>query len=115
MYGLQDGRPRFDRTQPVLPPLPGTPERRSHGYVRHVTIDLFAALTLTTGIVTNQLTARHRVTKSKKFLQLIEKTVLPELTVHVVLDDSSTHKTPQHPTLAAPDEYPVEGADEQGG
>ena len=30
----------LDRTQPVLPLLPGTPERRTHDYVRHGTIDL---------------------------------------------------------------------------
>jgi len=36
----------LDRTQPVFPLLPGTPERRSHDYVRHGTIDLYAALSL---------------------------------------------------------------------
>ena len=54
----------LDRTQPVLPLLPGTPERRSHDYVRHGTIDLYAALNLATGVVTHQLTAPppgHRV------------------------------------------------------
>src|SRR6266566_1550713 len=34
----------LERTAPVLPMLPGTPERRSFDYVRHGTIDLFAAL-----------------------------------------------------------------------
>ena len=58
----------LDRTQPVLPLLPGTPERRTHDYVRHGTIDLFAALNLTTGLVTHQLTARHRAVEFKKFL-----------------------------------------------
>ena len=49
----------LDRTQPVLPLLPGTPERMSHDYVRHGTIDLYAALNLTSGVVIHQLTARH--------------------------------------------------------
>jgi hypothetical protein len=34
----------LERTAPVLPMLPGVPERRSFDYVRHGTIDLFAAL-----------------------------------------------------------------------
>ncbi len=84
----------LDRTQPVLPLLPGTPERRTHDYVRHGTIDLYAALNLTTGMVTHQLTARHRAVEFKKFLDLIEKTVPANLKVHVVLDNSSTHKAP---------------------
>ena len=32
----------LERTAPVLPMLPGVPERRSHDYIRHDTIDLFA-------------------------------------------------------------------------
>jgi transposase len=84
----------LDRTQPVLPLLPGTPERMSHDYVRHGTIDLYAALNLATGVVTHQLTPRHRAIEFQKFLNLIDHTVPPELTVHVVLDNSSTHKTP---------------------
>ena len=82
----------LDRTQPVLPLLPGTPERRTHDYVRHGTIDLYAALNLTTGMVTHQLTARHRAAEFKKFLDLIDKTVPAELKVHIVCDNSSTHK-----------------------
>ena len=49
---------------------------------------------LTTGMVTHQLTARHRAVEFKKFLDLIDKTVPAELKVHVVFDNSSTHKTP---------------------
>jgi len=31
--------------------VPGTPERRSHDYERHGTVDLFAALNIATGTV----------------------------------------------------------------
>jgi transposase len=34
----------LDREQPVLPMMPGVPERRTHSYVRHGTTSLFAAL-----------------------------------------------------------------------
>ena len=84
----------LDRTQPVLPLLPHTPERHTHDYVRHGTIDLFAALNLASGAVIHQLTARHRAVEFRKFLDLIDRTVPADLTVHVVLDNSSTHKTP---------------------
>jgi transposase len=84
----------LDRAQPVLPLLPGTPQRMSHDYKRHGTIDLYAALNVATGVVTHQLTPRHRAVEFQKFLNLIDRTVPPGLTVHVVLDNSSTHKTP---------------------
>ena len=41
----------LDRTQPILPLLPGTPERATHDYKRHGTSSLYAALDLTTGKV----------------------------------------------------------------
>ena len=84
----------LDRTQPIFPMLPGVPERRSHDYVRHGTIDLYAALNLTSGMVIHQLTARHRAIEFKKFLEAIDKAVPKGLAIHVVLDNSSTHKTP---------------------
>src|SRR5271155_692412 len=39
----------LNRFQPVLPMMPGPPERRSHDYVRHGTTSLFAALDMATG------------------------------------------------------------------
>ncbi|MER5936775.1 hypothetical protein ABT121_05565 [Streptomyces sp. NPDC001928] len=41
----------LERSAPVLPMVPGTPERRSFDYVRHGTVDLFAALNTATGKV----------------------------------------------------------------
>jgi transposase len=40
-------------------------------------------------------TSRHRAAEFKAFLSTIDKTVPRELDVHVVLDNSSTHKTPE--------------------
>lgn len=60
----------FDRTQPVLSLLPHTPEWYTHDYIRHGTIDLYAALNLASGMVIHQLTARHRAVEFKKFLDL---------------------------------------------
>jgi len=51
-------------------------------------------LTITTGKVIGALHSRHRAIEFKKFLQRIDAEVPPELDVHLVLDNSSTHKTP---------------------
>jgi transposase len=84
----------LDRTAPILPMLPGTPERATHDYKRSGTSSLYAALNLTTGKVLGALHARHRAIEFKQFLATIDRDVPAELDVHVVLDNSSTHKTP---------------------
>ena len=84
----------LDRTAPVLPMLPGTPQRATHDYKRHGTSSLYAALDLTTGKVIGRLHNRHRAVEFKKFLQLLDREVPAHLDVHLVLDNSSTHKTP---------------------
>jgi transposase len=92
----------LDRTAPILPMLPGTPQRATHDYKRSGTSSLYAALNLTTGKVIGALHARHRAIEFKKFLQTIDRDVPTELDVHLVLDNSSTHKTPAiHQWLAA--------------
>ena len=82
------------RFQPILPMLPGTPERRSHDYVRHGTTSLFAALDMASGKVIGSLRRRHRASEFKKFLVRIDAEVPDELAVHLVLDNYATHKTP---------------------
>jgi transposase len=84
----------LDRTAPVLPLLPGVPQRATHDYTRHGTTDLYAALDVASGKVIAQMTARHRAIEFKRFLQLIDTQVPAELAVHVICDNSSTHKTP---------------------
>jgi transposase len=84
----------LDRTAPILPMLPGTPARATHDYRRAGTSSLYAALDITTGQVIGSLHARHRAIEFKKFLQSIDREVPAELDVHVILDNSSTHKTP---------------------
>jgi transposase len=84
----------LDRSQPVLPMMPGVPERRSHDYVRSGTTTLFAALEVATGKVIGSLHRRHRAAEFKKFLAKVDKTVPPALEVHLILDNYATHKTP---------------------
>ena len=84
----------LDRTAPILPMLPSTPERATHDYKRSGTSSLYAALDISTGKVIGSLHARHRAIEFKKFLQTLDREVPTELDVHVILDNSSTHKTP---------------------
>jgi transposase len=84
----------LDRSQPVLPMMPGIPERRSHDYVRAGTTTLFAALEVATGKVIGSLHRRHRAVEFKKFLAKLDKEVPAELEVHLILDNYVTHKTP---------------------
>jgi transposase len=82
------------RFQPILPMLTGTPERRSHDYVRHGTTSLFAGLDTLTGKVIGALHRRHRAIEFRSFLERLDAEVPAELDVHLVLDNYATHKTP---------------------
>ena len=62
----------LDREQPVLPMMPGMPERRTHSYVRHGTTSLFAALDIATGFVIGKCYKRHRATEFLDFLKQID-------------------------------------------
>jgi transposase len=84
----------LDRTAPILPLLPGVAERRSHDYRRNGTTNLYAALDVASGNVIADLTDRHRAQEFIRFLNLVNRSVPEDLDVHVVVDNSSTHKTP---------------------
>ena len=84
----------LDRTKPSLPMRPGQVERRTHDYVRHGVIDLFAALNIATGQVIARTDKQHRAVEFIKFLDSIDANVPADLDVHVVIDNASTHKTP---------------------
>ncbi|AYG59116.1 IS630 family transposase [Rhizobium jaguaris] len=83
----------LDREQPVLPMMPGVPERRTHSYVRHGTTTLFAALDVASGFVIGKCYKRHRATEFLDFLKQIDANVPPDLDVHIVMDNYATHKT----------------------
>lgn len=85
----------LDRSQPVLPMMPGVPERRSHDYIRAGTTTLFAALEVATGKVIGSLHRRHGAAEFKKFLAKVDKEVPADLQIHLILDNYATHKTPE--------------------
>jgi transposase len=84
----------LDRSAPILPLMPGTPERRTHDYKRHGTTSLFAALNTATGEIIGKCYNRHRAQEFKKFLVEIEANVPEDMDIHIIMDNYATHKTP---------------------
>ena len=85
----------LDRTQPMLPMRPGQIERRTHDYKRNGTRSLYAAFDIATGKVLGRVTRRHRAKEFIAFLNQIKLSVPEHVEVHLILDNSSTHKTPE--------------------
>ena len=83
----------LDRTAPMLPMKPGQVERHTHDYKRNGTTSLFAALEVATGTVTTGARARQAGADFLAFLRRVER-AYPDGELHVVLDNVSTHKTP---------------------
>ncbi|MEU9284623.1 IS630 family transposase [Streptomyces sp. NPDC048275] len=83
----------LDRSQLVLPIMPGMPERRMYDYYRHGITSLFAAFNIADGTVISALHRRHRAIEFKKFLVTIDKAVPAGLDVHLVCDNYATHNT----------------------
>jgi transposase len=84
----------LDRTQPMLPIDFGLTEKRTHDYKRHGTTNLFAALNVGTGQVIADCYPRRT---GHEFLKFLNKAVKPHKgkEIHVVLDNLSTHTTPE--------------------
>lgn len=85
----------LDRTQPTLPLGLGYVEGVTHGYVRHGTTTLFAALDVATGRVITRCQKRHRHQEFLGFLRQIDAAVPKKLDVHLVVDNYATHKHPR--------------------
>lgn len=84
----------LERAQPILPMDIGNPERQTHNYIRHGTLDLFAALNVASGKVLARCKKQHRAKDFTAFLAEIDASVEPGLEIHVILDNLSAHKAP---------------------
>jgi transposase len=85
----------LDRTQPGLPLKKGRCGTMTHDYKRNGTTTLFAALSLLDGKVIGQCVPRHRHQEFLKFLRRLDREFPEELTLHLVMDNYGTHKTPE--------------------
>jgi hypothetical protein len=87
----KSGMQALDRSQSVLPMMPGMPQRRTHEDVRHGT--LFAAFNIADGSV---ISAPHRQHRGgvPQVLVAIDEAVPAEVNVHLICDNLATHTTP---------------------
>ena len=85
----------LDRTQPGLPLKKGRCGTYTHDYKRNGTTTLFAALDMLEGKVIGQCQARHRHQEWLKFLRRLDREYPAEVTLHVIMDNYGTHKTPE--------------------
>jgi transposase len=83
----------LDRTQPMLPLRPGQIERRTHDYKRNGTRSLYAAFDILTGQVIGRVTQKHRAKEFLAFLRQVERNTPKDKELHMILDNSATHKT----------------------
>ncbi len=84
----------LERSQPSLPLTRGRAGTMTHGYKRHGTTTLFAALDTATGKVLNHCFPRHRNREFLAFLKIIDGQVPRDLDIHLVLDNYAAHKHP---------------------
>ena len=83
----------LERSQPILPILPGVPERQTHDYYRHGTTTLFAALNVASGKVISDCRECHKTSDYISFLKLVDKKCPKRKTLHIIADNYSAHKT----------------------
>lgn len=79
------------RKHPTTPVRPGRPARREFEYVRHGTASLLACLDVGTGKVHGRDIARNDSVHFIAFLEDLEQKIDPDLEIHVVLDNGSSH------------------------
>jgi transposase len=85
----------LNRTQPGLPLKKGRAGTMTHDYERHGTTTLFAALNVATGHIEHDCFPRHRRDEFLQFMTRVERSVEQGLSIHVILDNYGTHKTPE--------------------
>jgi transposase len=85
----------LERTQPGLPLGIGHIRTRTHDYIRHGTITLFAALSYLDGKILSRLAPRHTHREWLAFLKQLDAQTPAELDLHLIADNYSTHKHPK--------------------
>ena len=85
----------LERTQPGLPLKKGRCGTMTHDYKRNGTTTLFAAMAVASGRVISECQPRHRHQEWLKFLKRVDAQTPPELDLHLIADNYSTHKHPR--------------------
>lgn len=84
----------LERTQPGLPLGIGHIRTRTHDYIRHGTITLFAGMNYLDGRILSTTAEKHTHKEWLTFLKKIHRQTPPELALHLIVDNYSTHKHP---------------------
>jgi transposase len=84
----------LERTQPGLPLKTGHIRTRTHDYIRHGTITLFAALNYLDGKVASFIAPEHTNIEWLAFLKKLDREMPADLTLHLIVDNYGTHKHP---------------------
>jgi transposase len=83
----------LERTQPALPlGVDGHVRTRTHDYIRHGTITLFAALNYLDGKLISRTEKRHTHVEWLRFLKQIDRETPKDLDIHLIVDNYCTHK-----------------------
>lgn len=85
----------LERTQPGLPLGMGHIKTRTHDYIRHGTLTLFAALNYLDGKILSQTAPRHTHRQWLAFLKHVDARTPADLTLHLIIDNYGTHKAPK--------------------
>ena len=84
----------LERTQPGLPLKTGHIRTRTHDYVRHGTITLFAALNYLDGKIASYIAPEHTNVQWLAFLKQLDREMPDDVTLHLIVDNYGTHKHP---------------------
>jgi transposase len=84
----------LERTQPGLPLKTGHIRTRTHDYVRHGTITLFAALNYLDGKIASYIAPEHTNVQWLTFLKKLDREMPQDVTLHLIVDNYATHKHP---------------------
>lgn len=76
---------------PTTPAQPGQPARREFEYRRHGTASFIAALDVATGEIVATDVDRNTALNFIAFLEDLDRNIDPALTVHLVIDNGSSH------------------------
>jgi len=79
------------RKHPTRQVWPGRPARREFEYVRHGTVSLMAALNVADGTVQAKIIKRNDSVTFIEFLTELDQTVPAHLTIHLIMDNGSSH------------------------
>ena len=82
----------LERTQPGLPLSRGHIKTRTHDYIRHGTVTLFAALSYLEGKLIYRTEQQHTHVEWLRFLKQIDRETPADTDLHLIADNYCTHK-----------------------